>query len=52
MMRILFASRPIACVMNASEIFIVRILFAGWPIAREIGVLKVCIVDLLAYRIE
>ena len=34
------------------KIFVVRILFADWPIAREMGVLKVCIVDLLAYRIE
>ena len=28
-----------------------RILFAGWPIAREMDVLNVCIVGLLAYRI-
>ena len=51
-MRILFAGRPIACVMSALEFFIVRILFAGWLIAREMGVLKVCIVDLLVYSIE
>ena len=51
-MRILFVGRPIACVMSSSEIFIVRILFAGGPHAREMGVLKVCIVDSLAYCIE
>ena len=39
-MRILFAGRPIARVMSALEIFILRILFAGWPIACEMGVFK------------
>ena len=29
-----------------------RFFSAGWLIACEMGVLKVCIVDLLAYRIE
>ena len=51
-MRILFAGRPIACVIGALEIFIVRILFAGWPIECQMGALKVFIVDLLANRME
>ena len=39
-MRILFVGRPIACVMSALEIFIVRILFASRPITCEMGVFQ------------
>ena len=34
-MRILFASRPIACEMGVLKVFIVRIIFGGRPIACE-----------------
>ena len=48
-MRILFAGRPTAGVMNASEIFTVKILFAGGPIACEMGV-EVYIISLLSKK--